>query len=380
MKKTDKVSERTMPGWSKALAKEIINFLADSMSETMARRIVALVLICVKTPVWISEELSGFCKKTIYKLQKLAREGRFSELFSVKGGGRPSKLHLADVRNEVLEVLDRENFHTHRQICAMILERFRVAISESAAGRFLKRHHYKKYKSGSLPAKANPTAQRVFYETVLLPLMEKAEETKDSVLLFMDAAHFVICCDFLGSVYSKTRRFLQTFSGRQRHNVLGVIDFVSKKIITEVNDTYIDAKIVCRLFYKIAEEYAGKVINIVLDNARYQRCKAIVDCLKEINNNPEYNVTINLIYLPSYSPNLNLIERLWKFVKSELRQKYYSDFNEFKARIAEIIASVDTINHDKICKLIGKNVQLYDGLKPIDCHTLVLPKEEEETA
>lgn len=371
MKNTDKTSERTIPDWSKALAKEIIRYLSDFMAETMAMRIVALVLICFKAPVWVITELSGFCTKTVYKLMKLAREGRFSELFSISGGGRPSK--LADIKNQLFDILDSENFSTYKAIVRMIKDRFDINVSVSAVRRLLKRHGYKKYRSGSLPAKADAELQRVFYETVLLPLMGLAEEAKDVVLLFMDAAHFVCSCDYLGGIYSKTRRFITTFSGRQRNNVLAVIDFVTKKIITEINDTYIKAESVCNLLYKIAEAYKGKVINIVLDNARYQRCAAITKCLADIKK--DLGVTINLVYLPSYSPNLNLIERLWKFVKSELRQEYYSDFNEFKARILEIIASVDTTNHDRICRLISKNVQLYDGLKPIDCHTLVSPEK-----
>lgn len=373
MKNIDKTSERTIPDWSKALAKEIIRYLSDFMAETMAMRIVALVLICFKAPVWVITELSGFCTKTVYKLMKLAREGRFSELFSISGGGRPSR--LADIKNQLFDILDSKNFCSYQAIVQMIKDRFDIDVSVSAVRRLLKRHGYKKYRSGSLPAKADAKLQREFYETILLPLMELAEEAKDVVLLFMDAAHFVCGCEYLGGVYSKTRRFITTFSGRQRNNVLAAIDFVTKAIITEINDTYIKAESVCNLLYKIAEAYTGKVVNIVLDNARYQRCAAIVKCLNDINTNPDLNVTINLVYLPSYSPNLNLIERLWKFVKSELRQEYYSDFNEFKARILEIIASVDTTNHDRICRLIRKNVQLYDGLKPIDCHTLVSPEK-----
>ena len=263
----------------------------------------------------------------------------------------------------------------------MIKDRFDIDVSASAVRRLLKKHGYKKYRSGSLPAKADAELQRTFYENILLPLMETAEDVKnDVVLLFADAAHFVCGCDFLGGVYSLARRFLQTFSGRQRNNVLAAIDFVTKKIITEINDTYINAESVCNLLNKIAREYQGKQVYIVLDNARYQRCNAVEKCLNDINTNPDLNVTINLVYLPSYSPNLNLIERLWKFVKTELRKEYYSNFVEFKARIADIIASVDTINHDRICRLISKKVQLYDGLKQIDCHTLVNPEKEEKAS
>ena len=63
-----------------------------------------------------------------------------------------------------------------------------------------------------------------------------------------------------------------------------------------------------------------------------------------------------------YSPNLNLIERLWKFVKGELRSRYYDDFSIFQQRIDSIIDSTSNRNKDKISRLIGQKVQLFDGL------------------
>ena len=179
MKNISKTSEQVVPGWAKALAKAIIAFLTNFMSETLAQRLVALVLICAQVQTWQITELSGFCTKTVYKLRKSAKKGQFSELFTVKGGGRPSKLSLGDITDKVLDVLEKQNFHTYQEIADMIHDKFDVTVSVSAVRRFLKKHGYKRYKSGSLPAKADPVAQRVFYENTLLPLMEKAEKAKD---------------------------------------------------------------------------------------------------------------------------------------------------------------------------------------------------------
>ncbi|MDR3165030.1 MAG: IS630 family transposase, partial [Synergistaceae bacterium] len=82
--------------------------------------------------------------------------------------------------------------------------------------------------------------QRDYYDTILLPLMTKAKEN-ELTLLFLDASHFVMGCDFLGYIYGKTRRFIKTFSGRKRYNVLGALNFVTKKVTTVANDTYITA-------------------------------------------------------------------------------------------------------------------------------------------
>lgn len=190
--------------------------------------------------------------------------------------------------------------------------------------------------------------------------MEKAKDGS-LALLFLDASHFVMGCDFLGYIYSKTRRFVKTYSGRKRYNVLGALDFVSKRVLTVANDSYITAAEVCDMLRKLAEEYTGKTVHIVLDNARYQKCKIVQQLASELD--------IHLVYIPPYSPNLNLIERLWKFVKGELRSKYYDNFDLFQRKINSIIDTTSRENKAKIDVLIGEMVQLFDTLRPISPNT-----------
>lgn len=186
--------------------------------------------------------------------------------------------------------------------------------------------------------------------------MEKAEKG-DVSLLFLDASHFVMGCGFLGRIYGRTRRFVMTFSGRMRYNVLGAMDYVTKKVLVVANDSYITATEVCAMLHKIAAAYGEKEVHLVLDNARYQKCRIVQELARQLG--------IHLEYIPPYSPNLNLIERLWKFVKGELASKYYSDFSAFKKKIDAIISSTDGKNKSKIDRLIGEGVQLFNGLMPI---------------
>jgi len=168
----------------------------------------------------------------------------------------------------------------------------------------------------------------------------------------MDASHFVMGCDFLGYIYGFTRRFIKTYSGRKRYNVLGALNFITKKVTTVSNDTYITAAEICELLKKVAVEYAGTPIYIILDNARYQKCKIVEEMAGHLG--------IHLTYIPPYSPNLNLVERLWKYVKSKLRIKYYDDFNEFRDQINSILFDTDKKDKAAIMRLIGENVQLFD--------------------
>ena len=203
--------------------------------------------------------------------------------------------------------------------------------------------------------------------------MQKAKRKNSAhVLLFMDASHFVLGCDFLGGVYSKVRRFVRTFSGRQRYNVLGAVNFITKKVHTVTNTTYITATEICQMLRVVASEYAGKKIHIVLDNAKYQKCEVVTSLAREL--------AIDLVFLPPYSPNLNLIERLWKFTKGKLRVKYYNDFKTFKDTIDSIIRGTDNIFKGQTSRLLGEKIQLFDGLQLICENTFSSPKESENQA
>ena len=181
--------------------------------------------------------------------------------------------------------------------------------------------------------------------------MEQAKAGKVK-LFFMDASHFVMG-GFSGAIWTKVRRYVQTASGRQRYNVLGALDFVTKKVETVTNRTYITACEVMALIDKLVVTCSGLPIKLVLDNARYQRCKAVIEHAKAVG--------VELVFLPTYSPNLNLIERLWKFVKAEvLNAAYHADFDNFAKTIDVCIQSTHTTHKKRLDSLIAEKVQFFD--------------------
>ena len=91
----------------------------------------------------------------------------------------------------------------------------------------------------------------MFFETILRPLMRQARKGRIA-LLFADASHFIHGGDYLGRIYGKTRRYVKTFSGRFRYNVLGALNYISKKLTTVTNETYITTTEVCELLRKAA--------------------------------------------------------------------------------------------------------------------------------
>ena len=190
----------------------------------------------------------------------------------------------------------------------------------------------KRLKVAQIPAKADIFVQELFVEEKLKPKIEEASQGKCE-LFFVDASHFVLSA-FLGYLWCFVRVFVKSPSGRQRYNVLGAFNAMSHRLITVTDDKYINANSIIVLMKQLLEHYANSAICLVMDNARYQRCKLVMEFAKEHN--------IELLFLPPYSPNLNLIERLWKFVKKKcLYNKYYPDFLLFKAGIDGCISDID---------------------------------------
>ena len=180
----------------------------------------------------------------------------------------------------------------------------------------------------------------------------KAGELK---VFFVDAAHFVHGT-YLGYLWCFVRCFIKSPSGRRRFNVLGALDAITKEIITVVNETYINAQSVCDLMEVIAKRNLDIPIRLIMDNAKYQRCKLVQAAAARLR--------IELIYLPSYSPNLNLIERFWKFVKKKcLYSKYYESFALFKNAIEKVLENENSKYDEELNNLLTLNFQSFKNVK-----------------
>lgn len=150
---------------------------------------------------------------------------------------------------------------------------------------------------------------------------------------------------------------LRAPSGRQRFNVLGAIDAITHQLITVTNDSYINALSVCDLLEKITALSLQTPITLVLDNARYQRCHLVFERARRLG--------IELLFLPPYSPNLNLIERLWRFVRKEcLYSHYYERFDLFKQAISVCLSETTGRHHAALSSLLTLEFQTLQPATP----------------
>jgi transposase len=197
---------------------------------------------------------------------------------------------------------------------------------------WMKKIGLKYRKIAHIPAKADPEKQAEWLKSKLEPCIEQAQQG-NCHLFFMDAAHFVLGA-FLCWMWSFRRLFIKSPSGRQRLNVLGAVNAITKQVEFLTNTTYINAEVIADFLHQLAAKYNDLPIVIVLDNARYQHCHKIEELALSLN--------ITLLFLPTYSPNLNIIERLWKFLKKKtLYGKYYDCFSLFKNAICNTLQKVN---------------------------------------
>lgn len=169
----------------------------------------------------------------------------------------------------------------------------------------------------------------------------------------MDAAHFVMQ-PFLAYLYSLVVRFVKVSSGRQRFSVLGALNAVTKEVVTITDHGYIKAISVCELLQKLHDHCRHLPIVVVMDNARYQRCALVAEKALKLE--------IKIVFLPTYSPNLNLIERLWKFVKKKvLYNQYYSKYEEFHQAISDCLEQTGTTYKQDLDTLLVARFQSFNN-------------------
>lgn len=296
--------------------------------------------------------LCRICKTTLVSYLKQYKAGGIEQLKQLNYTGQPSKLNAHASTVEAYFKAHPPRTVTDAQ--AKIEQLTGIKRSPSQIRAFLKRIGMKCRKVGFIPGKGSDPdkieEQERFRKHQLAPLLAEAKAGTRAVF-FMDAAHFVHRA-YLGFVWCFTRIFIPSPSGRKRFNVLGAINAVTKEVVMVTNESYINAESVVELLVALAALGLDIPITIVLDNARYQKCRFVEDVA--------YFLGIELLYLPSYSPHLNLIERLWKFVRNEcLYSTYYENFESFKAAIAECLEKANTGHKAKLESLLSWNFQSF---------------------
>ena len=310
--------------------------------------------VYMKATVGLSDtmigQLTGLHRHFVRHWLQAYQGGGFESLCQFNYG--TNKSELENHSDNILKSFTERPPMSACEAKARIEEMTGISRSPSQVRAFMRRHGLHYIKTGHIPAKADAEKQQQWVKSILEPAIEEAQNG-ECHLLFMDAAHFILQ-PFICALWCVTRLFIKASPGRNRINVLGVVNAITKEVLTLSNTTYISAETIVAFLKQLKEHYGDLPLKIVLDNARYQHCKFVENAANALN--------ITLLFLPSYSPNLNIIERLWKFTKKTiLYAKYYDSPVKFHQVITGFFQTVNQKYNTDLKNLLTLKFQFFNN-------------------
>lgn len=295
--------------------------------------------------------IAGITENTLRSYLRAYQEGGVEALKQLNFAKPVSDM---EDHRETLEKHFRDNPPRSTAHAAAEIERLTgIKRSLTQVRKFLKKMGMSFRKVGMFPAGADPIEQQEFLDMTLGPRLRQAEKLHRGVF-FVDAAHFIHGA-FLGFLWCFVQVLIPGSSGRKRFNVLGAVDAVTHQMITVCNTTVIRTPEVCELFHKIRAAHPEIKLTLFLDNAKYQNNDIVFAAAKALS--------IELIYLPTYSPNLNLIERVWRFVKKDvLYSRHYEKFSQFQESIENCLSELDGEHKEEMKTLLTHKFQMFDEI------------------
>ncbi len=272
---------------------------------------------------------------------------------------------LTDQLDEVRQRLKVSSIHTLKEGRQWLEDHFGYEASTESVRKLFHRLGFRCIKVNPFPG--NPKkleewlAKQKDWIEHLEKLRKKAQADKID-MAFCDAAHFVHgkFCSFM---WTDEPKFKSTGSGRQRLNVYGAYDPISGQVLTNYGEGNIDAEyIVNYLNWLRRNHYLDRTrkLHLMMDNARYQHCQYVKREAEKLN--------IELEFQPSYSPNLNLIERVWKYIKGLVGKCHYRTKEEFFSAVTDILEATGEKEHQqKFTTLLTFKFQTYEESQILGC-------------
>jgi transposase len=282
------------------------------------------------TPQVIAQSL-GIDDSTVYRYRQafegLGLEDYLKTLF-VAYSGRLTAVQEAELRAELRERL----YINTKEVATYIEEVFGLRYSLSALARLLGRLGFVYKKTKSVGVRADREAQEQFVQELNELL---GQDNEDQVVYFNDAVHpqHNTRPDW-GWIYRGEDFEMPANPGRKRVNINGALNAHEVTDVLVVESERVNAQSCIKLWKKQRRRHPGKIIVNICDNAPYYHSKYLKEWLAE-------NPWCKVIYLPPYAPNLNLIERLWKFLRKKVTSyNFYERFAEFRQAILDFFKNI----------------------------------------
>jgi len=282
---------------------------------------------------WTPQQIARVLLISDQAIREHVHEYQISEKLKPENGGSEGK--LSEEQSDRLRThLEGHTYLYVKDIVAYVTATFKITYSIPGMRHWLKRHHFSYKKPAIVPGKADKERQEYWlaeYEKL------RQELPADETIGFIDGVHPTHNVQpAFGWIKTGVRKEIPANTGRERINLTGMIDVISHNVLVQEDET-LNADATIQFFRKIEEAYPTKrKIHIFCDNAPYYRNKAVKAYLKTSR--------VELHFLPPYSPNLNPIERLWKWMKERvIYNTYYQYFEDFKAAVMGFFDVLSTV-------------------------------------
>jgi transposase len=303
---------------------------------------------------WTPQQIAKVLLISDQAVREHIQEYKVSNKLKPESGGSEEKLS-EEQSKRLMAHLEAHTYLYVKDIVAYVGATFKISYTVAGMSHWLRRHNFSYKKPAVVPGKADKEQQKRWlaeYERLRQGLPE------DETICFTDGVHPTHNVQpAYGWIKVGVRKEIPANTGRGRLNLSGIIDVISHNVLV-AEDTTLNADSTIRFFQKVEAAYPTKTkIHIFCDNASYYRNKAVTKYLA--------GSKIALHFLPPYSPNLNPIERLWKWMKERvIYNTYYEHFEEFKAAVMGFFSVLSTVT---AASLLGQTLRgrVRDKFSPI---------------
>jgi transposase len=338
------------------LRKKIEKLRRKEKDARLHRRLSALLWLDEERSAEEVAELLDVCPRTVRNWVRLFQTEGLEALCSLEYNGDPgslTKTQLDQLKKEVAT----GRFRCAIQVCDWVENTFGTKYSPSGMRKLLQRLGCTFHKASSFLFKAKRDKQEEFVQDY------EQDKTKAQAegwrRYFIDGVHPLYGMEVLFYCWLLAgQRFeVGVGGGRKRLNILGAFcpddhDYLDCRY----TDKNLTAQSVIELFELMMSKHPEtKHFRIYLDNARYQHAKILKEWIEQTKK--DKGVTFDLKHLPAYSPNLNLIERLWKFLRKEALQKWHPTFEDMQKAVADVLDNLPRYS-EKIKSLMTERFHL----------------------
>lgn len=267
--------------------------------------------------------------------------------------GKPGKLSQTQ-EQELTDHLRSNLYASAGEVIVHVGKTYQVMYSSRGMIKLLNRLGFRFKKTDIIPGKADKAKQVAF--------IDKYRQLKNGLglndrIYFVDAAHPKHNTrPGYAWIYVGERKEIKSNTGRERLNLNGAIALPTKhhqafELIVEDEPTVNDEAMI-RLIEQIKEQQPRGKIYLIEDNARYNHSYVMQAYI-------EQQERVEVVFLPAYSPNLNLIERLWKFYYEKVVQhEYYQNILTFRGATHTFFESLTETFEEELRNRLTDNFQI----------------------